>query len=120
MLYHQIESDFDDNVYFDYGYAFTTISFNPTNSSKHIESASPTSLHVYPNPAQGSFWVKIPDDTDSRLSIFDAQGRMVRETRMKAAQNDLFVERLGLSAGPYFLLFEHEDGRISVGKVMLD
>ncbi len=114
-------SDLDNNVYLDYRYVFATISFNSSNTSKHLESAAFTPLHLSPNPASESFWVKIPESSQGRLTLQDMQGRVVREQMVKTDQNNGFlVERMGLSAGLYVVLFKQENGHLSIGKVVLD
>ena len=60
--------------------------------------AEPQIMEVYPNPGLGLFNVEVPDFGQARLSIFDINGRLVRqmEIKEKLSQIDLTRETEGL------------------------
>jgi len=84
--------------------------------------ASPSfSLTPYPNPCWASFRVSIPTGHNwTTLSLFDGQGRPVRELKNLRGGEELEVKTTGLSAGIYFLLLQDEDGRSLSGKVLVE
>lgn len=84
------------------------------------EASSSLSLTPYPNPCRASFRVSIPTGRNwTTLSLFDLQGRPVRELKNFREGEELEIKTTGLPAGLYFLLLQDEEGRSLTGSIVV-
>lgn len=84
------------------------------------EASSSLSLTPYPNPCRASFRVSIPTGHNwTTLSLFNGQGRPVRELKNFREGEELEIKTTGLPAGLYFLLLQDEAGRSLGGSIFV-
>lgn len=87
---------------------------NPPSGVFDLTGAKP--LALFPNPASDYVVLDLSlDELGGRLSIFDQQGRIVRQVEQMAAAQ---VPLAGLGEGVYWLRYEHETST-KVGKLVV-
>ena len=74
-----------------------------------------TSLHIVPNPNNGSFSVMIPETfrQQSMLEIFNFEGKRVFTKQINSAKSTLLINELNLSSGNYILAVNNSNQKIS-------
>lgn len=81
------------------------------------EISAEKSIQIFPNPAEGSFQIRVNDSELSSVVIHDQVGRMVFS---KSAVNGLpTIDVSALAKGLYFLAVETMDGEVIVKKLMV-
>ncbi len=97
----------------------TTVGGQPTTARFHYSPADIITgvaqhgvdhFRVWPNPADGEAWLRLPADAAPLVELRDAQGRMLRAERMTPGA----VARLtlaGLAPGPYMVCGGGPHGR---------
>jgi len=81
--------------------------YDETVGTKDLEAGSAT-LQTYPNPATDRVYIKLPGNEESgdvRVDIFDASGRLVRQSLIRSGEQ-LDVSKL--SGGLYFLKIRYK------------
>lgn len=87
---------------------------NPPSGVFDLTAAEP--LAIFPNPAADYVVLDLPfDQLGGRLSIFDQQGRVVRQSEQLTAAR---VSLAGLGTGVYWLRYEHA-ASTKVGKLVV-
>lgn len=97
-------------IYFDYNVPVITNTVFHTLGVDFVEIVNGVSeaggklqrLKAYPNPASASVWIELPGE--GLLRLFDPAGREMRT--MKVQQGVFQLERNGLEAGLYWLVWE--------------
>lgn len=75
-------------------------------------------IKLWPNPAQGYFYLDIPGGSDvSVLSIYNAHGKQIQRHTVTANQN--IISTTGWPAGMYFLRLQRAGGSDVVKKVLI-
>jgi len=85
-----------------------------TNNTYSALRSIPRGLNIYPNPSDGSF--NIVSDVTGHLKVFDAVGRLVKESHLEAFKTRRFVLK---QAGMYLVLVTSLDGVVERRKVLL-
>lgn len=80
-------------------------------------------LSVFPNPANSQVqvtWGNTVLDTDSKIELIDAQGRLVREIDLGEItdKTDIHIETATLTAGVYFCRLENK-GEVATNKLVV-
>ncbi|MBK6344110.1 MAG: T9SS type A sorting domain-containing protein [Flavobacteriales bacterium] len=86
--------------------------YSPVDITTGMGQARATGLTVYPNPAEGTVWLRIPEGEWGRLEVRDASGRSARTVSM-AGGTLLDMDLSGLSAGTYSVELTGPSGRVS-------
>jgi hypothetical protein len=76
----------------------------PVDFSSHIS--------LFPNPANGGIWVAMDRQAtvDTRITVFDASGRLVQQTVLPAGADRLHLSTTGMAKGLYAVRLETEGG----------
>lgn len=85
---------------------------DPDPDPVQIEVADILSVSVYPNPSQGDFSVKIPQD--AQVEIFDASGRTIFRKYKPVGTHSFHVNRSGL-----YMIKVSADGQQSTHRVVV-
>lgn len=93
-------------------YAALTAKFFPDASSGADEPAALQSIRVSPNPAGAWLDIACPDVTDSdvQITLFDQQGRLLKNVELRSNTAQHRMETGDLPAGLYYLRFVHPQG----------
>jgi hypothetical protein len=79
------------------------------------------SLSVYPNPASGSFNIRLTDfpagDAISQLRVSDARGRLIFAGQMQGANGIIYTN--SWDPGIYFLSLYNQEGHASHAKIIV-
>jgi len=104
-VWHIVDSSFQQTV---------SVGPDPQTTARGLH------LDVFPNPAAGSFWVKIPQAESGLLEVYDAQGRLQKTLTVSDTSVPVQVDAAQLSAGLYILRFvEKNRASSATGKVVL-
>lgn len=81
----------------------------------------PTAFQLYPNPAQDGFWIAFDESSKAPIefSLYDLQGRRLRNQSFPAGASKVEIQRASLSSGIYFVKVRYK-GQISVLRVVLE
>lgn len=118
----------DDTIYcFGKWYAIKDgqiMSFRKNESSKSIEAvANAIKGRVYPNPARKSETVTIELAEEANdataIKLFDINGRMLQNVRIKDGDNKAQVNTATLHSGTYIYHVTREDNVIDQGKIII-
>jgi len=102
-VWHLVDNDFQETV--------------STSSPKECPQAS--RMWIFPNPTQGSFWVKTPDMAGT-LEVYDAQGRLQEKTSVQSDASPAQVSCADCPNGLYLLRFICENQAIALtGRVLV-
>lgn len=75
-----------------------------------LPSSTPVqSLSVFPNPGQGSVFIRTPTETPGRLTIWNGQGAEIQTIELGAGKSEHQVDLRNLPAGPYLFFFQSAD-----------
>jgi|SRR5690625_2023580 len=87
---------------------FTVKFINEKNLS--VDKSEFSGLKLYPNPASNSITLKSekPFAQDTKFSIYDLQGRKIKELKSDTPQSTQTINISGLSTGVYFLKVQNE------------
>ncbi|HLG33991.1 MAG TPA: T9SS type A sorting domain-containing protein, partial [Bacteroidia bacterium] len=88
------------------------------------ESAPENNLNLYPNPVSSNFVIEftLPENTDLKISIIDAQGKLVKELFKGTAiqgENIFSFNKSNLSQGIYFLIIQNNKETIKNEKIIV-
>ncbi len=91
-----------------------------TGLARSKDMAEIEGVSVYPNPATDKVTFKMPPSVSrARFTLFDVLGRVVQHEPSIVGQ--MFdIERNGMQSGLYMYRIEDQDGRIKMGKILLE
>lgn len=81
-----------------------------------------SSLKIYPNPANQSFTVSLPDNFELKrgtLSIFNISGKLIRQIN-RINSNQLVVDTTNFPVGEYLIRVEEDNNSPLIGKLIID
>lgn len=73
-------------------------------------------FHIYPNPANSSFWLERKSDGEATVVLYDMMGNRVWVEQMASVSQRFSLE--GLSNGVYLVSLTQKDGTISTQKLI--
>lgn len=79
----------------------------------HLE---PAQLRLSPNPAQESLRIELPEVGRGQLTLYDAQGRLLKTQSLDTVPESWSLDVSALPAGMYLLLYRSEGGAAALGK----
>lgn len=84
--------------------------YSPDQVVLGMTQREPTGLAIWPNPAEGTAWVRMPEGSWQRLEVRDAHGRLVLEGPANGVGAHA-IDLAGIAPGPYTVTVLGEEGR---------
>ena len=98
----------------------TSLIFNVTNVTSGINEQLSSSLMVYPNPFSQNTTINLLDHSSVRnISLFDPQGRKVKDFTHKVTSDKIEIEKGNLQNGIYLLIIE-TNNYVSKSKLIIE
>lgn len=90
----------------------TTVRFHysPESSTVGMHERASEGITVWPNPAEGMAWLRVPDGAWQRMEVRDADGRLALERRVNASGTQA-IDVAGLAPGAYTVALLGAQGR---------
>jgi hypothetical protein len=84
-----------------------------------VNDVAPAKASIYPNPADESVTVSLPQAIKGSIAVYDLTGKQVSSLEMDGARKSYTIETTNLAAGQYMLLIQGDNKTIQSNKLIV-